>query len=176
MPLDAGSKLGPYEILSPLGAGGMGEVCTSITDRSRLVGLGYLEAFPRPWSRSCRSLPTRRNPMAAPTNRWIATRVRPSTKPKQPSRGQRLSPRRSPSKATRLSASCTAAGRALFKRPFRDPPSARWPSRYCSKGASPRHPRGGASNARSRSQPGSSIPTSSPSSIPGRRPTDTNSA
>ena len=26
MPLSAGEKLGPYEILSPIGAGGMGEV------------------------------------------------------------------------------------------------------------------------------------------------------
>jgi serine/threonine protein kinase len=26
MPLDPGSKLGPYEILAPLGAGGMGQV------------------------------------------------------------------------------------------------------------------------------------------------------
>ena len=26
MPLDAGTQLGPYEILSPIGAGGMGEV------------------------------------------------------------------------------------------------------------------------------------------------------
>ena len=27
MPLKAGSRLGPYEVLAPLGAGGMGEVC-----------------------------------------------------------------------------------------------------------------------------------------------------
>jgi hypothetical protein len=28
MPLSAGTKLGPYEILAPIGAGGMGEVYT----------------------------------------------------------------------------------------------------------------------------------------------------
>ena len=27
MALSAGTRLGPYEILAPLGAGGMGEVC-----------------------------------------------------------------------------------------------------------------------------------------------------
>jgi serine/threonine protein kinase len=27
MSLEAGTKLGPYEILAPIGAGGMGEVC-----------------------------------------------------------------------------------------------------------------------------------------------------
>ena len=41
MALEAGTKLGPYEILSPLGAGGMGEVCLA-DDRhsasSRLAG------------------------------------------------------------------------------------------------------------------------------------------
>jgi hypothetical protein len=52
MALEAGTKLGPYEILSPLGAGGMGEVFTTITYRSGLVGLGYLEAFSQPQLRS----------------------------------------------------------------------------------------------------------------------------
>ena len=32
MPLEAGRQLGPYEILSAIGAGGMGEVYTRISD------------------------------------------------------------------------------------------------------------------------------------------------
>jgi hypothetical protein len=38
MPLASGSKLGPYEILSPLGAGGMGEV-PYWTDEANLLCL-----------------------------------------------------------------------------------------------------------------------------------------
>ena len=34
MPLTAGDKLGPYEILAPIGAGGMGEVYRSRDTRS----------------------------------------------------------------------------------------------------------------------------------------------
>ncbi len=53
MALEAGTKLGLYESLSPLGAGGMGEVYTAKTDRSNFIGLDYLAEFPHPWSRNC---------------------------------------------------------------------------------------------------------------------------
>jgi serine/threonine protein kinase len=40
MPLTAGDRLGPYEILAPIGAGGMGEVC-----RARDPGLNRTVAI-----------------------------------------------------------------------------------------------------------------------------------
>ncbi len=45
MPLTPGTGLGPYEILSPLGAGGMGEVCRARDKRlSREVAVKVLPA------------------------------------------------------------------------------------------------------------------------------------
>ena len=39
MSLSTGDKLGPYEILSPLGAGGMGEVRPEIDHLTRMKAL-----------------------------------------------------------------------------------------------------------------------------------------
>ena len=56
MPLHAGHKLGPYEILAPLGAGGMGEVYRATdTLLHRDVALKVLpEAFARDADRMAR--------------------------------------------------------------------------------------------------------------------------
>ena len=45
MPVPTGTRLGPYEIQSPLGAGGMGEVCRARDTRlDRMVALKVLLA------------------------------------------------------------------------------------------------------------------------------------
>jgi len=45
MPLQAGDKLGPYEILAPLGAGGMGEVWKARDTRlDRIVAIKRIKA------------------------------------------------------------------------------------------------------------------------------------
>lgn len=56
MPLAAGTKLGPYEITSPLGAGGMGEVyCAQDTRLGRCVAIKILpDKFSRDAQRMAR--------------------------------------------------------------------------------------------------------------------------
>jgi len=56
MPLSRGDKVGPYEILSPLGVGGMGEVYRARDPKlNREVAIKVLSPVsnvkPRPWPR-----------------------------------------------------------------------------------------------------------------------------
>ena len=45
MPIDSGTRLGPYEVLAPIGAGGMGEVFRACDTRlDRIVAIKVLPA------------------------------------------------------------------------------------------------------------------------------------
>jgi serine/threonine protein kinase len=66
--LKSGTKLGPYEIIAPLGAGGMGEVYRSRDTRlDRIVAIKVLPCFSKTeskpgscWLRGWRHWPTTR--------------------------------------------------------------------------------------------------------------------
>jgi len=64
MPLPAGTKLGPYEILAPIGAGGMGEVyCARDTRLDRLVAIKVSkEQFSERFEREARAIASLNHP------------------------------------------------------------------------------------------------------------------
>ena len=64
MPLSAGAKLGPYEILAPIGAGGMGEVFKARDTRlDRLVAIKVSQAkFPERFEREARAVAALNHP------------------------------------------------------------------------------------------------------------------
>src|SRR5215472_10122214 len=64
MPLSAGDKLGPYELLAPLGAGGMGEVWKARDTRlNRTVAVKVLtEPFSERFEREARAIAALNHP------------------------------------------------------------------------------------------------------------------
>jgi serine/threonine protein kinase len=71
MTLAAGSRLGPYEVVAPLGAGGMGEVYRARDTRlKRDVAIKVLpdavdQRYPAVWSLVCRTFEPRLRQLAA---------------------------------------------------------------------------------------------------------------
>src|ERR1700724_1436549 len=64
MPLSVGDKLGPYEILAPIGAGGMGEVykaCDTRLDRIVAIKVSKTE-FSERFEREARAIATLNHP------------------------------------------------------------------------------------------------------------------
>jgi eukaryotic-like serine/threonine-protein kinase len=67
MPLSAGTRLGPYEILTPIGAGGMGEVYRARDTRlNRDVAIKVSNAeFSERFTREARSIAALNHPTSA---------------------------------------------------------------------------------------------------------------
>jgi serine/threonine protein kinase len=63
MPLSIGDKLGPYEILAPIGAGGMGEVKARDTRLDRIVAIETSsEKFSERFEREARAIAALNHP------------------------------------------------------------------------------------------------------------------
>jgi len=97
MPLTSGSRLGPYEIVSPLGAGGMGEVYRARDTRLdrdvaiKVLPAGLLsdEASRNRFRKEAKALSRLSHPHVATLLDWSARRP-PSTTPKCGPQGQVL--------------------------------------------------------------------------------------
>ena len=70
--LDAGDKLGPYDILAPLGAGGMGQVYKARDTRlDRIVAIKTSQAkFSERFEREARAVAALNHPHISPLRRW----------------------------------------------------------------------------------------------------------
>jgi len=75
MPLTAGTQLGPYEILAPIGAGGMGGVYKARDTRlDRTVAIKIsAEQFGERFEREARAVAAARTECSRPGGNWIVS-------------------------------------------------------------------------------------------------------